>query len=139
MLALMLELFRGEIATRYLLVALGGALGSMARVAAQAALASRSTLFPWGTLGVNVLGSLIIGFLAGLWLHLPTQSPWRLFAMAGFLGGFTTFSSFSLENLNLLRAGRVWSAFGYIAFSLALGLAATALGYWVSKFFHRLS
>lgn len=136
---MMLELFRSEIAGRYLLVAVGGALGSVARVAAQAALASRSTLFPWGTLSVNVAGSLIIGFLAGLWMQLPAQSPWRLFAMAGFLGGFTTFSSFSLENLNLLRAGRPWAALGYIALSLALGLAATALGYWTGKSFPRIS
>jgi fluoride exporter len=119
--------------SRLLGVALGGALGSVARVLVVTGMGPLSVRFPWGTFAVNALGSLAIGFLAARWLALPTLSPWRLFAIAGFLGGFTTFSAFSLENLNLLRQGRFLVAAGYIALSTAVGLLAAALGFWFGK------
>jgi fluoride exporter len=114
-------------------VALGGALGSLARVALQTAVAPWSLRFPWGTLSANVLGSFFIGFLAARWVGLPAHSEWRLFAIAGVLGGFTTFSSFSLESLNLLRSERYGAAIGYTLGSLALGLVFAAIGYALGR------
>jgi len=122
---------------RYLWVAAGGGVGAVGRVALQTVLSAYSIRFPWGTLAANTLGSMALGLLAGLWLHLPLQSPWRLFAMAGVMGGFTTFSSFSLENLQLLRSGRPWAALSYALISLFLGLGVTALGYAVGRIANR--
>ncbi len=97
----------------YLWIALGGALGSMARFASTEWVQARwPTGFPWGTLFVNVLGSLVIGILAALsetgrW-QLPLVA--RQFLMIGVLGGYTTFSSFSLQTLMLMRNGEMVSA-----------------------------
>lgn len=107
------------------LVALGGALGSVARyvVSVQGVLRF-GTNFPWGTLAVNVLGSAAIGVLGAL----PLQQEARLFLITGCLGGFTTFSAFSLET-ELLAQRTPWLAAGYVGLSLVLGLAACALCY----------
>ncbi|MBN1240813.1 MAG: fluoride efflux transporter CrcB [Gammaproteobacteria bacterium] len=117
----------------YLWIALGGALGSVGRFAASGFVA-RSTggALPWGTLLVNVTGSLLIGFAAGLWLSdgkLALSADARAFLMIGVLGGFTTFSTFSLETLNLIRAGEWLWAFANVAGSIALCLVAVWLGH----------
>lgn len=102
------------------LIALGGALGSVLRYLAVAAVGA-----PWGTAVVNVLGSLVIG---AAFVLLDTRAGWQLFLMTGVLGGFTTFSAFSLDALKLIQAGQTLQAAGYVLASVALSLAAVALG-----------
>lgn len=113
-------------------IGLGSALGGIARYLVSNAIASRwGDSFPWGTLLVNVTGSLLIGFLAGLSdppsrMLVPTAA--RQFLMIGLMGGFTTFSSFSLQTLELLRDGEVLLATLNATASLALCLLAAWLG-----------
>ncbi|MFC0409046.1 fluoride efflux transporter FluC [Roseomonas elaeocarpi] len=110
------------------LVALGGAIGSIARYAV-GILAIRwlGAGFPWGTMAVNVAGSAIIGLLGGaIASGLPMSNEMRLLAITGFLGGFTTFSSFSLDTGTLFLRSPVLAA-GYVALTLAGGLLAFAL------------
>jgi len=114
-----------------LLVALGGALGSVLRWGATGLVArwSRDPGFPWGTLGVNLAGSLAIGFVLGLAVaREAVPDEIRLLVVTGVLGGFTTFSALSWETLALVRAGHAWGAGGYVAGSLLGGLAAAAVG-----------
>jgi len=104
----------------YLWVAIGGALGSMARYGVGGLISEKTTgAFPWGTLVVNVTGSLIIGILGALTLPEGKMTPQsRAFAtqllITGVCGGYTTFSSFSLQTLNLLRDGEWFYAAGNI-------------------------
>lgn len=118
-----------------LLVALGGSLGSVARFLGQKWIAnSVSAHFPYGTLLVNILGCLLIGLLFGLaarheWMH----PEWRLFLMTGFCGGFTTFSAFTLESMGLLQEARILPFFIYLFTSVAIGIAATLLGFWITR------
>lgn len=119
----------------YLWVALGGALGSVARFTLATVLAERiGATFPWLTLLVNASGSLAIGLIASLGAHgvkaLDTADA-RAFLMVGILGGYTTFSAFSLQTLNLARAGAWGDAAGYVALSVILCLAGVWLGYWL--------
>lgn len=124
----------------YFWVGLGGALGSMTRFGI-ATLALRflgerlGETLPWGTLFVNVTGSLFIGFLSGLsgpqqeWLVDPAG---RQFLLVGICGGYTTFSSFSVQTLRLLQ-NRAWFLAGInVVGSVALCLAAVALGHWLA-------
>ncbi len=109
----------------YLWIAMGGALGSMARYASNNIVAGwLGAHFPWGTLFINVLGSFVIGVFAAL-----TGPGGRLFVLVGICGGFTTFSSFSLQTLDLLRAGALGRAAFNVAGSVALCLAAVAIGH----------
>jgi CrcB protein len=117
----------------YLWIAIGGALGSMARYACSSLAAHAvGETFPWGTLAVNVVGSFVIGFFAtltgpdGRWI-LPPDA--RLFVTVGVCGGYTTFSSFSLQTLSLVRGGELMAAAGNIVGSLILCLASVWLGY----------
>lgn len=117
----------------YLWIALGGALGSVARYWCSGLVAEGfGETFPWGTLVVNVVGSFIIGFFAtltapdGRWLVGGTA---RQFVMTGILGGYTTFSSFSLQTLNLVRDGELFRAGGNITLSVVLCLLAVWLGH----------
>ena len=110
----------------------GGALGSILRYGASLAIAERwGGTFPWGTLAVNVAGSFGIGLFAGitavegLVLVPPTV---RVFVMVGIFGGFTTFSSFSLQTLNLVQDGEWLAAGGNIVFSVVLCLGAVWIG-----------
>ncbi len=117
----------------YALVALGGALGSVARAWLGTALvALTGPAFPWGTIAINVLGSLVIGFFGTLTatdgrFALPFDA--RAFVMVGVCGGFTTFSSFSLQTLELLRDHRAGQALGNVVLSVLLCLAGVAAGY----------
>jgi CrcB protein len=113
-----------------LAIAGGGALGALARFWLSAEvyrLLGRG--FPWGTLVVNVLGSFLIGVLFVLFLERSTAGPEvRSAVLVGFLGAFTTFSTFSLETLNLIEAGQLARAFLNMAASVAACLAACWLG-----------
>ena len=113
------------------LVALGGAIGSMLRWGLGGAVQRwTGSAFPWGTFTVNAAGSLAIGLVAALALERALVSPaTRLFAIAGVLGGFTTFSAFSYETLALLRDAQWLAAAGYALGSVAVGIAAAAAGY----------
>ena len=116
---------------RILLVGTGGFIGSILRywVSGYIQQLSNSNLFPFGTLVVNFLGCLVIGFLSQIaeeYGAFTTES--RALVFIGILGGFTTFSTFSNETLNLLRDGQNVLAFGNIAGHLILGIGAVWLG-----------
>jgi CrcB protein len=117
----------------YLWIALGGALGSMARYGCSSLAAGWfGETFPWGTLIINVVGSLVIGFFAALTGpdgRLLVAPDARQFVMVGICGGYTTFSSFSLQTLNLARAGDLLGAGGNIVGSVVLCLVAVWLGH----------
>jgi len=113
-----------------LLVAAGGAAGSVARYLASLAALGISTTFPWGTLGVNVVGSFALGVVLGA---LPAGTAGRLLLGTGFCGGFTTFSAFSAEVVALAEGGAAGRAAGYAAASVALGVAAAAAGAVVGR------
>lgn len=115
-----------------LLVALGGALGSVLRwlVGGWMQAALPGSAFPWGTFTVNALGSFAIGALLGIPVDRGLVPPAaRLLLVTGFLGGFTTFSAYSHETLQLARDGHWPGAFGYALGSVAVGLVA-AYGGW---------
>jgi CrcB protein len=115
-----------------LIVALGGAIGSVARFKLSGWIL-RQTIewkFPLGTFVVNVLGCLVIGLLAGLVVREDYFDPEiRLFLFTGIIGGFTTFSAFELETFHLLRRGEFAIAGGYMMLSFAVGLFALWLGF----------
>ena len=112
-----------------LLVALGGAIGSVLRYAVSlAGLALLGAAFPWGTLAVNVLGSFAIGAIAGAGI----EGQARLLLVPGLLGGFTTFSAFSLEASFLWERSPLLAAL-YVALSVALGIGACVAGFWLFR------
>lgn len=117
----------------YIWVAVGGALGSMARFWMSAFVAELlGPQFPWGTILINILGSFVIGFFAtftGAGGRFVVSFDARAFVMVGICGGFTTFSSFSLQTLDLARSGHwLWAA-GNIVLSVVLCLVGVWLGY----------
>ena len=119
--------------TGALWVLLGSALGGMARYAVSGAVARRiGETFPWGTLLVNISGGFVIGIAAAEIAAggaLPGDLTVRQLVMVGLCGGYTTFSAFSLETLELLQRGRPLAAAAYVALSLAFGLAAAWIGH----------
>jgi CrcB protein len=118
-----------EVWTRILLLSLGGALGVNARYWLGLGITRwTDENFPWATLAINVIGSFLIGFLATIFVHLSAHPYHRLFFATGILGGFTTFSSFSLEAYELWRRGNAAGALLYLAGSVAAGFVAVALG-----------
>ena len=118
-----------------ILVAAGGALGSGLRhLTNLAALRLFGPAFPWGTLAVNVVG----GFFMGLFVELLARrfggsAELRLFVATGVLGGFTTFSAFSLDFAVLYGRGALAQAFAYVAASVVLAIAALFFGMWLAK------
>jgi CrcB protein len=119
-------------AITFLWVALGGALGSVARYGCSLLVAGWiGETFPWGTLIINVVGSFVIGFfgiLTGPDGRVLVSPDVRQFVMVGLCGGYTTFSSFSLQTLNLLRDGDVVRAGANVVGSIVLCLIAVWLG-----------
>ncbi len=123
----------------YLWVAVGGALGSVARfwLASTLAVATGSG-FPWGTLLINVIGSFVISFFGMLTGTVPRYAvPYeaRVFVTVGLCGGFTTFSSFSLQTMELARTGQPGRAGLYVAVSVIACLAACAGGFLAAQAF----
>jgi len=118
----------------WLLVFIGGGLGAIARHGVnRVGLAVLGPGFPWWTLAVNVTGGFAIGLLAGLFGALETGHNARLFLITGFLGGFTTFSAFSLDALTLWERGAPLQSGLYILGSVILSLIAAALGLMLSR------
>ena len=117
--------------TGFLAAAAGGAVGAAARYAIS--LIPIKSGFPILTLITNVLGALLIGFIVGAAEKHEVPAWLMLFLKTGVCGGFTTFSTFSKESIALAESGR-WSAFASYAFgSVAVGIAAVALGYWAAR------
>lgn len=118
---------------RILLVAIGGALGAVARYGVGRVLPMGD--WPHATLTVNVVGGLLMGLLTG-WLAFrggAGQESVRLFAAVGVLGGFTTFSAFSLETALMIERGRIGMAAAYVGLSVALSVAALFAGLWIAR------
>jgi CrcB protein len=114
-----------------LLVGVGGMLGSVLRYLASVWM--KPVGFPIATLSVNILGSLLIGLIMGWAARQPQQEVWRLLLATGVCGGFTTFSAFAWENLQMLQQQRYLNFGFYAGSSLILSLIAVAAGYWLSK------
>ncbi len=119
----------------YLAVGAGGAAGAMARYAvASQALHLMGPNFPWGTLFVNVVGSLLIGVLAEAFaLKISVTPEMRLFLITGFLGGFTTFSAFSLDAVNMAQRGDLMNAGVYVVASVFLSIGGLLAGLAVTR------
>ncbi len=126
----------------YVAVALGGALGTLGRYAISGIVANAfGETFPWGTLIVNITGSFAIGFFATLTApdgRLYLSGTTRQFVTAGLCGGYTTFSSFSLQTLNLMRDGEWLYASGNIAGSVVLCLLFVWLGFFAALAINQL-
>ena len=103
-----------------LLVALGGAVGSVLRYL----LSGINTTFPWGTFAVNILGSLLIGLLVGLVSKGILSPEMKLLMVTGFCGGFTTFSTFANESFGMMKAGDVLQMALYVGVSVVIGILA---------------
>ena len=116
-----------------LLVFLGGGLGAVCRYLVTTQVGARfGTVFPFGTLTVNTVGSFLMGLIMGVLLlaeqHQFAAGPWKLLLTVGFLGGFTTFSSFSMETMTLVRGGSLFYAAANVLATLVLGFAAVMAG-----------
>jgi CrcB protein len=114
-----------------ILVGLGGMIGSVMRYLTSWLI--RHEGFPYATLTVNIAGSLLIGAIMGVASREESFANWRLFLATGICGGFTTFSAFAWENMQLLNQQRYGTFVLYTGGTLVLGLAAVTLGYWITK------
>ena len=123
--------------TPALLVFVGGGLGAVARYfVSLAATRAFGASFPWGTFGINVSGSLLMGLIAGFIFGRGSPAAWdnaRLFLTSGILGGYTTFSAFSLDTILLWERGEVGALGFYVIGSVAFSIAALFLGYSLAK------
>ncbi len=118
----------------FLLVFLGGGLGSVLRYAIGKYLNSSSAIIPYGTFAANVLGSLCIGIILGLATKHNTLSQQQTLLLAtGFCGGFTTFSTFAYENVTFLKSGDFTSFAIYTITSFVIGFLAVFLGLYLAK------
>jgi fluoride exporter len=119
----------------FLLVGIGGFFGSVARYATSRSIDLKlNSIFPYGTMTVNIVGSFILGIVIA-WTSKKTDGAenLRLLFATGFCGGFTTFSAFAFENLNLLQQRMIGSAFLYALISLILGVVAVYTGILMAK------
>jgi CrcB protein len=118
---------------KLMLIGLFGAIGAISRALVSGWLNPRQlgAGMPWGTIAVNLLGSLLIGVLIGLSGRL--SEPWRSALSTGFLGGLTTFSTFNLELVELVGAGRLGMAGANLVLQIGLGLAGAAVGLGIGR------
>lgn len=115
-------------------VGVGGAIGSILRYLASLVIKTNNIGFPWATFIVNIVGCLIIGLLFGFTSRNPNfPNHLNLLLTVGLCGGFTTFSTFSKECIQLLQAGNHWICALYIVGSVVLGVIAAAIGYFLIK------
>lgn len=114
-----------------LLVAIGGALGSVSRYLV--GLSIQPNNFPYATLVVNIVGSFCMGLIMAYLLKQQENNLLRLLLTTGFCGGFTTFSAFSWETLQLLQQQKFFSAMVYVAISFIVGIVAVFAGYYIVK------
>jgi len=118
-----------------LAVGIGAALGAIARWVLGIWLNHAGAVLPWGTLAANLVGAYFIGLVLGCFLLFPDTPGWvKLFLTTGFLGGLTTFSTFSAETVGLFERGEYWTALGYSGVSLFGALVLTGLGLWTVHF-----
>lgn len=115
------------------LVFLGAGLGANARYWLGRHVAASPAGFPWATLLINVSGSLLLGLLAGGLLGRPVPVVWKLLFGVGVLGGYTTFSTFSVETLEMIQQRQFGSAAGYVLLSVLGGLLAATLGFVLAE------
>ncbi len=121
---------------KFLLLALGGAIGAIARYSLSGLVFKQMHvfgIFPYGTLVVNASGALVIGFLWGLWIHGDMTSAMGTFIFIGILGSFTTFSTFSLETINLFRLNEIKIGILNILANNIISLLMVYLGFLFSK------
>jgi len=116
----------------WLAVAMGGAVGAMGRAGIAATLTTAGG-FPWQTFAANTIGSLAIGVVWAALVKAEAPPLWGAFLITGVLGGFTTFSAFSLETVQLFEQGAWQTALGYVALSVLSCVLGAALGVWVVK------
>jgi CrcB protein len=118
-----------------LLASAGGAIGAGLRYLVNEAFDARGMLaFPWATLTVNVIGCLLMGMLVGMFAERSHIGPeLRTFLTTGILGGFTTFSAFSMDFVRLIENGEGAPAFVYVAASVLLSIGAVFLGLWIAR------
>jgi len=117
-----------------LLIGIGSFIGGTSRYLLSLLIQSKTaTPFPLHTLIINIIGCFLIGIVFGLFDKGQTSQEWKLFLATGILGGFTTFSAFSIETLTLFREGYIGYALVYIFSSVFLGLLLTYLAYWLVK------
>lgn len=117
------------------MVALGGALGATMRYGVGAgAVRYLGHAYPWGTIIVNILGSFLMGIMIGKFAHMDHVSPeLKILLTTGFLGAFTTFSTFSLDFVTLWERGDQFQAISYMLFSVFMGIMALVLGLWMMR------
>ncbi len=118
-------------------ISFGGALGSVFRYLVQYCFGSILGLtLPWGTLTANLFGSFLIGIIYAIFDRFPLLDPqWKFFLASGFCGGFTTFSTFSYETLQMFKSGHYGLFCGYIGLSVFGGIGLALFGVWVGKNF----
>lgn len=124
---------------RLFYITVGGAVGALLRYWVSG-LAHRAfgSSFPWGTLGVNLIGSLVIGFFWGMFESVVVSQNVRILIFIGVLGSFTTFSTFSLESFHLLREGEYNLFLMNVIASFLLGIALVFIGYFISQYLFAL-
>jgi CrcB protein len=116
-----------------LVIALGGSLGALSRYYLSKMITDYSGgTFPWGTLMVNLIGALLIGFLYGLFDRIIIPIEFRVFITIGFIGAFTTFSTFALESVNLLREGEIKLGLSNIIINNGASIICVLLGFYIA-------
>lgn len=117
-----------------LLVGVGSFLGGIFRFLLSEWIQTKTlSTFPYGTLTVNLIGCFAIGVVFAIVEKSQLSMEWRGLVATGILGGFTTFSAFSMETFSMIRSGNIFNAALYILLSIIIGLLATAIGFWSVK------